>query len=193
VGRRKEFDRDEALDRAVQLFWCKGYEATSVQDLLDEMRINRGSFYDTFGDKRSLFIAAIDRYNETFLSKLRAGLESSDSAKEAITNTVRDLASRAAADAQRRGCLVTNSVVELAPHDSEAAGRAAWCLEQMEAAFYDALVRAREQGELAERHDPVILARFLISSYQGMRVMSKIHKGQSSLGDIVNVVVAALD
>jgi TetR/AcrR family transcriptional regulator, transcriptional repressor for nem operon len=193
VGRKREFDREEALDRAMQLFWCKGYESTSVQDLLDEMGINRGSFYDTFGDKRSLFLAAIDRYNETFLSKLRIGLESSKSPKSAITNTIKDLASRAAADAQRRGCLVTNSVVELAPHDSEAAGRAASCLEQMEGAFYDALVRARAQGELGERHDPRTLARFLISSYQGMRVMSKIHRGQSSLGDIVNVVVAALD
>jgi TetR/AcrR family transcriptional repressor of nem operon len=193
VGRKREFDRDEALDRAMQLFWCKGYEATSVQDLLDEMGINRGSFYDTFGDKRSLFLAAIDRYNETFLAKLRIGLESSNSPKSAITNTIKDLAARAAADAQRRGCLVTNSVVELAPHDSEAAGRAAWCLEQMEGVFYDALVRARTQGELGERHDPRTLARFLISSYQGMRVMSKIHRGQSSLGDIVNVVVAALD
>jgi TetR/AcrR family transcriptional repressor of nem operon len=106
---------------------------------------------------------------------------------------MKDLANRAAADAQRRGCLVTNSVVELASHDSEAAGRAAACLEQMEAAFYEALLRAQDQGELGEEHDPRALARFLISSYQGMRVMSKIHKGQSSLGDIVTVVVGALD
>jgi TetR/AcrR family transcriptional repressor of nem operon len=193
VGRRKEFDREEALDKAMQLFWCKGFEATSVRDLLSEMGINRGSFYDTFGDKRSLFLAAIDRYNATFLSNLRTALGAPGSAKEAISNTIRDLAARAAVDAQRRGCLVTNSVVELAPHDSEAAGRAASCLEQMEAVFLDALVRAREQGELSERHEPEALARFLISSYQGMRVMSKIHKGQSSLGDIVHVVIASLD
>jgi TetR/AcrR family transcriptional repressor of nem operon len=193
VGRKREFDRDEALDIAMQMFWCKGYEATSVQDLLDEMGINRGSFYDTFGDKRSLFLSAIDRYNETFLSKLRAGLESSQSPKDAIVRTVRELAARAADDAQRRGCLVTNSVVELAPRDSEAAGRAAWCLEQMEAAFYEALVKARARGELGDRHEPRTLARFLISSYQGMRVMSKIHRRQSTLGDIVDVVVAALD
>jgi TetR/AcrR family transcriptional repressor of nem operon len=193
VGRRKEFDREEVLDRAMQLFWCKGFEATSVQDLLDEMGINRGSFYDTFGDKRSLFLAAVDRYNETFLSKLQANLQSQESAKSAIIQTIKDLAARAAADAQRRGCLVTNSVVELAPHDPEAAERASSCLEQMETAFYEALVRAREQGELSERHDPKALARFLISSYQGMRVMSKIHKGQSSLRDIVNVVVGVLE
>jgi len=193
VGRPKEFDRDIALDKAMQLFWCKGYEATSVQDLLDEMGINRGSFYDTFGDKRSLFLMAIDRYNETFVSKLRSSLEASSSPKQSIVFTIKDLAARAAADAQRKGCLVTNSVVELAPHDPEAAGRATACLEQMEAAFYEALLRAQLQGELSERHDPRVLARFLISSYQGMRVMSKIHKGQSSLGDIVNVVVAALD
>jgi TetR/AcrR family transcriptional regulator, transcriptional repressor for nem operon len=193
MGRPREFNRDVALDRAMQLFWCKGYESTSVQDLLDEMGINRGSFYDTFGDKRSLFLAAIDRYNETFLSALRSSLTSTASAKQAITLTIRELAARAAADAQRKGCLVTNSVVELAPHDSEAAGRAANCLEQMELAFYETLLRAQAQGELSERHDPRALARFLTSSYQGMRVMSKIHKGQSSLGEIVNVVVAALD
>lgn len=193
MGRPREFNRDVALDRAMQLFWCKGYESTSVQDLLDEMGINRGSFYDTFGDKRSLFLAAIDRYNETFLSALRSSLTSTESAKQAITLTIRELAARAAADAQRKGCLVTNSVVELAPHDSEAAGRATDCLEQMELAFYETLLRAQAQGELSERHDPRTLARFLTSSYQGMRVMSKIHKGQSSLGEIVNVVVAALD
>src|ERR1051325_10236665 len=131
MGRPREFDREKALDRAMQLFWCKGYEATSVQDLLNVMGINRGSFYDTFGDKRSLFLASIDRYNETFLAKLRAELNAPGSAKRAIVRTIEELASRAASDAQRRGCLMTNSAVELAPHDAEAAARVASRVEQM--------------------------------------------------------------
>jgi TetR/AcrR family transcriptional repressor of nem operon len=193
VGRRKEFDREEVLERAMQAFWCKGYEATSVQDLLDEMGIHRGSFYDTFGDKRSLFLAAIDRYNEAFLSRLRAGLDVPGSAKQAIARTIEDLAERAAADAQRKGCLMTNSAVELAPHDGEAAARVEACLHEMESVFYKALQRAKRQGELNGRHNLRALARFMVSNYQGMRVVSKIHPDRSALRDIVKVAISALD
>lgn len=193
MARRKEFDRDEVLERAMEAFWYKGYEATSIEELVKQMGINRGSLYDTFGDKRTLFLEAIAHYDNTITSKIIEKLEAPGSAKQAIANYFQELVEKAIADRQRRGCLLTNSVVELGAHDPEAAKYLAANLHRMETAFYKALVRAKAQGEISQHQDLRVLARFLTSNIQGLRVMSKINPDPSTLQDIVDAIVSVLD
>lgn len=193
MGRHKEFNRDEALDRAIDTFWCRGYEATSVQDLVDEMGINRGSLYDTFGDKHTLFLAAIDRYHERSLACTLGYLTAPGPARLAIEAAIRNMITCAGADLQRRGCLLTNSAVELAPHCSDTAERVVGYYQRLEDAFHDALVRAAREGSLGTSKEPRALARFITCSTQGMLVLSKVGYDREALDEIVEVVISALD
>jgi TetR/AcrR family transcriptional regulator, transcriptional repressor for nem operon len=193
MARRKEFNREEVLEKAMETFWCKGYEATSIEDLVKQMGINRGSLYDTFGDKRTLFLEAIAHYDNTVTSKAIAKLQAPGSAKQAIANYFQELVDRSIADRQRRGCLLTNSVVELGPHDPDAASHLAANLQRLETAFYKALVKARDEGEISYHKDIRALARFFTSSLQGLRVMSKVNPDPLTLRDISHAIVSVLD
>ena len=193
MARPKEFNPDEALDKAVELFWHQGYEATSIRDLVGYLGINRGSLYGTFGGKHALFLAVLDRYQAQQTTHMLALLEvKTYSAKEAIRNLFNDVVHEATTSVQRRGCLMTNSAVELSPHDPETAARVAADLDQIEAAFYKAVVRAQAEHEISPEHDPQPLARYLTSSLQGLRVVSKIVADARCLQDIVEMTMLAL-
>ncbi|MUL37565.1 TetR/AcrR family transcriptional regulator [Gloeocapsopsis dulcis] len=191
MARKKEFDRDEVLEKAMETFWCQGYEATSVQDLVEQMGINRGSLYDTFGDKRALFLAAIAHYNETAFAEAIAQLEAPGASKQAIVDYFQNFIECATSDKQRRGCLMTNSAVELAPHDQNTASCITTHLQRLENAFYHVLVNASEKGEISSRQDLRALARFLTCVLQGLHVMCKVKP--SALQDITDVVIAVLE
>ena len=121
IGRPKEFDEADVLQQAMEVFWAHGYEATSVQDLLDAMGINRASMYDTFGDKHALFMAAFEHYGRTVTRGVEEVLDGPGSP---LAN-IRKVLTRMAGDVvggRSRGCLACNTAVELAPHDSEVAG-----------------------------------------------------------------------
>ncbi|MGC9524422.1 MAG: TetR/AcrR family transcriptional regulator [Limnospira sp.] len=190
MARHKEFDREVVLSKAMDTFWHQGYEATSIQDLVKNMGINRGSLYDTFGDKRSLFLEAIAHYDETVAKAAIASLEAPNASKPAIVA----LFERVADGVQdRRGCLITNTVVELCPHDPDTARRISGNLKRLERAFYVALKRAQEKGEVGGDRDISALASFLLCSLQGLQVTSKIHPDPEYLRSIVRVAVSALD
>ena len=194
MARKKEFDEDDVLSRAMEIFWRKGYEATSVQDLVDEMGINRGSLYGTFSDKRQLFLAAIQHYDVTVISAVVAVLHRPGSAKKAIIDYVRGEAEKAARDSgKRHGCFLTNSAVEVGHTDPEADKRLAASMQRIESAFYDALVQARKQGEIKTKQDLHALARYLTSSVQGIRVMSKVVPDRAALLQIADIALSVLD
>ncbi len=193
MPRKKEFDEYEVLQLAMETFWHKGYEATSVQDLVEQMGINRGSLYGTFSDKRALFLAAIQYYDQTIITAVVSVLHAPGSPRKAIVDYICSVAERAAADQNRQGCFLTNSAVEVAPHDQEAEQKLLASLQRIEAAFYDALVDARAQGEIKSRRDLNDLARFLASSMQGMRVMARVNPDRDALLAIADIIIAALD
>jgi TetR/AcrR family transcriptional regulator, transcriptional repressor for nem operon len=193
MARPKEFDREQALDRAMGAFWSRGYEATSIEHLVAQMGIQRGSLYGTFGDKRTLFLSALERYQRVVARELFDALEAPGSGLEAIRRFFR-LRVESALDRRRPpGCLMTNSAVELSRRDRGAAARVGGSLAKMEAAFLRALERARAAGELAAGRDPRALARFLTSSAQGLSVMAKAFPQRAILEDVVSVVLAALE
>jgi len=192
VGRPREFERDVVLDRAMQVFWTRGYAATSIHHLVDQMGIQRGSLYDTFGDKRALFFAAIDRYDQVVTAKLLAALDD-PRGKDAIRRFFRLKVDLALEPGRPRGCLVTNSATELASRDRGTARRVGAVLTKIEAAFHRAVVRAQKAGEIEPTRNPRALARFLTSSAQGLSVMAKTFPERAVLEDIVKVILAALE
>jgi len=193
VARPKEFKHDVVLDRAMQAFWSRGYEATSIQHLVDRMGIQRGSLYDTFGDKRALFFAAIDRYDRVVTAKLLAALDEPASGKDAIRRFFRLKVELAMEPGRPRGCLVTNSAAELASRDRGTATKVGAVLTKIEASFNRAVVRAQKAGEIDPTRNARALARFLTSSAQGLSVMAKTFPERAVLEDIVKVTLAALE
>jgi TetR/AcrR family transcriptional repressor of nem operon len=173
MPRPKQFNPDDALDKAMQVFWHRGYEATSMEDLLKAMALNRGSLYDTFGDKRQLFLKVMDRYCTAFVGPKLALLDQPGPALPILHRFINGMIEGGLADPQRRGCFISNTVMELSPHEEEIAGTLRQALKMAEDAFFKALTRAKEQGELKDEKDPRALARFLTTMMQGTVVMIK--------------------
>ena len=190
MPRTKEFEPQEALDAAMHLFWRKGFGATSMRDLLDAMCIGRGSFYDTFGDKHTLFLAALDRFEDARTSWMDRALEGAgvDGIEEVFRRSIEGLLGFE----PRRGCLLANTAVELAPHDPEVAGRISRYVRRTEEAFTGALARAREAGEIPADGDPKVLARFLVSNLHGLRVLARAGADRRTLEDAAGVALQAL-
>lgn len=174
------------------LFWAKGYEATSIEDLVARMGIQRGSLYGAFGDKRTLFLAALDRYERVVVQELVDALEAPGSGIEAIRGFFRLRVQRSLERRRPLGCLLTNSAVELARRDPGAT-KVGTSLAKLGRAFLHALVRARDAGEIAATRDLRALARFLTSSAQGLSVIAKVTPERSVLDDIVEVILSVLE
>lgn len=192
MARNKSFDPDTALGKAMQLFWRQGYEATSIDDLVRVMGINRASLYGTFGDKHDLFLKALDRYIATVLEPRLAAVEQAPSATAAIRGLLAELAAFAAGDPQRRGCLVVNATCELGSRDPAVAARLRAQAEALEARLAGLLARAQQSGEIAADSAPQSLARSLATMIDGVRVRSKLGAAPAHLDGIVNAAMAML-
>jgi TetR/AcrR family transcriptional repressor of nem operon len=192
AGRPREFDETKVLERAMQYFWSRGYEGAALADLLDAMGISRQSLYDTFGNKRQLFIRSIEHYRAVHLSQALALLRAEGSQLENVKATMRFF-ERLAADRRCRGCLVANALVEVAPHDEEIAALLEETLDLLETEVKKALERARSNGELGDGKSPRVLARALTNAMIGMAVSGKLRRGPATLRDIYAGTLAVLD
>ncbi len=189
MARSKAFDTDQALQRAIETFWQHGYDGTSVQTLLDEMGINRGSLYATYGDKEQLFHRAIDQYRHNVVIPRLSELESDNGGLEAIHGFFSVLIERAKKNTNRNGCLMTNTCVELGPHDTEIAIKVRNNLSRIEKAFKNALTVAQREGEIAATSDPKKQARSLVATLQGLQVLSKAGLPTSYIQDVVDTAL----
>ena len=133
MGRPYEFDRAQTLSKAMEVFWEKGYKATSIDDLVDKMGIQRGSIYNTFGDKRALFLSAVEHYGDEVTSKTLKVLEAKGSPTGNIKKFFNTIVSTPPGR-RSRGCLISNTVVELAPHDEEVARVVRGIMKKIQAA-----------------------------------------------------------
>lgn len=193
MSRTKAFDQTEVLEKAMTLFWQKGFEATSIQDLVEHTGIQRGSLYATYGDKRRLFLAALDHYRDVVAARRLRLLTAPGSGKAAIRRFFRDAVEYAVGEGRRLGCLLTNSAVELAPHDPVMAERCSIGIGRTEQAFLTALEHARDAGEIDAGRDLRALARYLTSSLQGLRVTARAQPERDRLEDIVATTLSVLD
>ncbi|MFB7941317.1 TetR/AcrR family transcriptional regulator [Streptomyces sp. NPDC004779] len=194
MARTKEFDPDAALQAALDLFWARGYEATSMADLVEHLGIGRASIYATFGNKHELYMKALDRYLETRDPGLVEELSAPGPALPAVRAVVRRFAAEATAEGVRlTGCFVTNSAAELAPRDPVVARRVELSWEQVETLLHSALTRARAQGELPEGRDPRTLSRLLLVLLQGVRVVGKASTDPARVRDAAEEALRLLD
>lgn len=173
MARTKEFDPDTALQAALELFWERGYEATTMSALVERLGVARAGIYAAFGSKHELYLRALGRYGELCDPVLLEELSRPGPALPAVRALVGRFAEEAAADERHRGCFITNTAVELAPHDRDAARRVEASWDVLETALTSALLRARAQGELAAGREPRGLARMLLVLLQGVRVVGK--------------------
>ncbi|MFG2844819.1 TetR/AcrR family transcriptional regulator [Kitasatospora sp. NPDC048296] len=192
MARTKEFDPDAALQAALELFWRRGYEATSMADLVEGLGIARASIYATFGSKRELYLRALERYSEQQDPDRLNDLSQPGPVLPAVRALVRRYAEAGEED-RKRGCFVTNTAVELAPHDPAAARRVEASLDHLETALTSALLRARAQGELPADREPRALARMLVVLMQGIRVVGKAADGGTRARDAAEQALVLLD
>ncbi|MDJ0517195.1 MAG: TetR/AcrR family transcriptional regulator [Trichodesmium sp. MO_231.B1] len=193
MGRQKQFNRDEVLMKAMETFWCYGYEGTSIQTLVENMGINRGSLYDTFGDKLSLFHEAIAYYDSMIVTKAIARLEAPGAAKQAIIDQFYGLIDRAVADSDHKGCLLTNTAVEMGARNSDTTKQVTNNIQRIENVLKKALTTAQKKGEISHKKDISALAKFLTCCLQGLRVISKINPDREALQDIAKIALSVLD
>ncbi|WP_051943577.1 TetR/AcrR family transcriptional regulator [Streptacidiphilus rugosus] len=173
MARPRTFDEDAILDRAMLLFWRKGYEATAMSDLVEELGLGRGSIYAAFGDKHQLFVRALTRYLDFQNNLLTTALD----AEGPAVAQLRDVLGRLlAADTTctNAGCFSVNSIAELLPHDEDVARLAQRSLRIAEEAFTRQLERAARDGELSPAITPAEGARLLITLVQGAQIVRKV-------------------
>jgi TetR/AcrR family transcriptional repressor of nem operon len=193
MARTKDFDENEVLTKAIQLFWHKGYNGTSMQDLVDGLGISRSSLYDTYTDKHTLYIKALESYQNSGACQIRDIINKPAPAKETIKKLLEFAIGELLSDQQHKGCFMVNAEVEVAPHDMEVNNVVCKNEQQMEQAFYQVIQKGKESGEIKNRQDARALARFIFNAVKGMRVTAKSTTDKSVFDDIIQLTVSALD
>jgi TetR/AcrR family transcriptional repressor of nem operon len=193
MGRPREFDSDAALERAMHAFWARGYDGTSLCDLIEAMGISKSSFYETFGSKHDLFLSSLDHYRDNVIGLLAAKLVSAKSPRAAIADVLALVLDADPAPDHPHGCFVSRCAVEIAGRDLAAATHIAAGMERTVDAFHDAVVRAQALGEIPAGRDARALARYLVSSMNGLRVMAEAQADRAALEDVIRLTLTALD
>jgi len=192
MARTKDFDEDEVLTKAMHLFWLKGYSGTSMQDLVDELGISRSSMYDTFGDKHSLFLKALESYKRASSAHITRIVEQAPSSKEAVRQMLEYTIKELVRDKEHKGCFLVNAAVEVAPHDKEVSDMLCQNDRQMEEYYYEVIRKGQEKGEITNTTDARTLTRFIFNSIKGIRVTSKSIPDKKMFQDIVNLTLSVL-
>ena len=193
MARPREFDEAAVLDAAIERFWQRGYEATSVRDLADEMNIAGASLYNAFGDKRSLYERALNRYlDQTFRERIRR-LEPSLRPREAIVVFLQEIIKRSLTDKQRRGCMLVNSAIESAPHDSKFLEIVATFLDEVERFFFRCVSNGQRNGSITKAHSAEDLSKSLLGILLGIRVLARVRPERKLLEGLVRPVFGLLD
>ena len=192
MARPREFDVDTALERAMDVLWSKGYEATSLDDLCEATGLSRSSLYATFGNKRNLLLRSVARYVERRTPNIAAILERPLPIRDVFAALLEEFIDQIVAGPGRRGCFLGNCAAELPRSDRAALAQVRQGLACTEAIFRAALARAKTRGELSSDADVAVLARFLTSAIQGLRLVGKVNPNRAALNDIAKTMLKCL-
>jgi TetR/AcrR family transcriptional repressor of nem operon len=192
MARPKEFDPPTALSAATGAFWRNGYEKTSLDDLMAAMHVGRQSLYDTFGDKRELYLSALEAYRDSTQAALRRLFASGQPLRECFAALLFGIANESRAD-QERGCLLLSANLERNLDDKKIATLVKTNQAQVEALFEEALRRAQQVGEIAADKDARALAKFFLASIQGMRATARASSNRAGLEQVARVALSTLD
>jgi TetR/AcrR family transcriptional regulator, transcriptional repressor for nem operon len=191
-GRPREFDMDEALDKAVRVFCERGYHATSVGDLTEAMQLASGSVYKAFKDKRAVFLAAFDRYKVVHDQELQDAVRTGKTGLDRIRRALTFFVEASHGVEGRRGCLVVGSAAELATFDEEIAQRVAAAVEKSEALMAELIRQGQSDGSIPTTIDSSATAQLMLCLLQGMRVVGKIGRTRKKMLGVVDIAMKTL-
>ena len=189
--RTKQFDQYAALDQAMELFWERGFHATSIQDLVDHLGVNRQSLYDTFGGKDRLYLAALERYRTLAAQPVHQALAREGPVREVLQRFFSEFLDNFLAG-NWKGCFMVNATAELAGQDEGVSRVCAANVRQLETAFAGLIARGQQAGEIDPARPTMQLARFLVNTLNGLAVTAKATRDRKALDQIVEVALAAL-
>src|SRR5271155_2747782 len=193
MARPREFNEVTALEAAIECFWQRGYEATSVRDLADKMGISAPSLYNAYGDKHALFVQALEHYLDKSTRARIKRLEDTLPPKQAIRQFIEEIIKRSVNDRERRGCFLINSALEVAPHDKELGALIADRLAEIEAFFRRSIEAAQADGDVPRNRVARDLARLLLGVLLGIRVLARSKPERALLEGVARPAFALLD
>jgi len=193
MARPREFDETAVLETAMQCFWARGYQATSMRDLTEHMSMTGASLYNAFGDKRNLYGRALDLYVEKSFGDRAARFEHKLVPRQAIGAFFDEIVARSLDDGQRKGCMLVNSAIEIAPHDPEFQLVIADVLVRVERFFLRCLRAGQADGTITASLPANDLARLLLSTLLGIRVLARVRPERALLEGLIRPLYALLD
>lgn len=192
MARPREFDEQQALLQAMRAFWSKGYEATSLMDLMEATGLSKSSLYDTFGSKRALFLSAFEVYRQERMRMLGRYLTSEPTALASIQAFFTMVIEHARQEERPFGCMSCNEAVELGPHDREVQQLIERDFLGLEDAFTEAIERGKRDGSIPQSKGARKLGRFLTVTHQGLQIMARSKAETERLDDALAVMLDAL-
>ncbi|MEM1440907.1 MAG: TetR/AcrR family transcriptional regulator [Verrucomicrobiota bacterium] len=191
-GRPKAFDANEALRAALQVFWAKGFDATSIGDLTEATGLGRQSLYNEFGDKQQLFASAIQNYRQCETACMTGILKGEGTAREKLREFFR-VALDAHFDGNRRGCFLTTSIAIRSDDDPEMARLMDEGVDTLRTAFVDCIREGISSGEIDPDKDPESLGMLFFTQSQGVSIVGKCQKNRKVLDESIEALLTALD
>jgi len=193
MGRLKAFDEERAIDKAVDCFWLRGYEATSVRDLGEAMGIGGASLYNAYGDKRALFVRCLERYANRSSRERMARMEEKHAPKDAVRAFLHEIIERSLKDPDCKGCLLVNSALDVAPHDAEVGQAVAGYLDEIRAFFHRNVEAARHAGTVPRGIDAEAVSDHLLGVLMGVRALARVKPRRKLLENVARPALALLD
>ncbi|MGU3353691.1 TetR/AcrR family transcriptional regulator [Bacillus sp. M5A3_1b] len=190
MARLREFDEEKALDAAMQLFWEKGYAATSLSDLTAKMEIQKPSLYSAFGDKEGLFEAALRRYTNLHAANIRTKLQNEQSVKGTIRTFFENIVEEEYKKEFSRGCFCINTMVELAPHNEKFEVLTREHQMYLAVVFQELITKGIRSGELQSDLNAKAVAQTLVTSLIGLTVLMKSRPERSVIDNSVSIIVS---
>ncbi len=193
AGRHRTFDEHAVLDQATQIFWTKGYESTTTEDLLAAMGLNKGSLYNAFGSKKELFQRVVSYYSNKIFTELDRQIVESDKPVEEILNMFRNVCDPKDPNQHSRGCFFGNAVSELASIDGELEKQAVEKLQTLERLYKKALDKAQNLGQLPGDYDTKLVARYLINVWNGINVTRRMYPKRRDLQGVLDMSLSTIN
>ncbi|MGE7774004.1 TetR/AcrR family transcriptional regulator [Chitinophaga sp. NPDC101104] len=191
AGRHKEFDEETALNAATEVFWSQGYESASMEDLLTAMDINKGSMYNTFGNKRELFVRVLDRFFKSAVTDMTRKFEAHDNPIDGIREIFRSVTRPADLKDHAKGCFLVNTLGEMCGLDEELATMARNHLLDIETIYLKYLRKGVKNGQVRKEVAPELMARFLTNMWNGMSISRRMYN-RKALEDLVDMQLSLI-
>jgi TetR/AcrR family transcriptional repressor of nem operon len=193
MARSKDFDEDEVLAKAVTLFWRKGYNGTSMQEMVDALGISRSSLYDTYVDKHTLYLKALQFYKAASQKQISEIVAKTSPAKDSIKRLLEFVVDGLLSDKEHKGCFMLNAEVEVATQDAQVMQIVCENDRQIEEAFLQLVKRGQKDGDITSKKDARVLTRFFVNTIKGIRVSAKSTNDRAFFKDIIQTSLSVLE